>query len=67
MTPKEWLDKCDYEGGDILGGLQYGLTAENLDDSVPEFNKIIDQMHKLYVQLEDLSDEALEIAGYEFE
>lgn len=36
-TPKEWLDKADYEGGLEEAILGYGLTENSLDkDAAPD-------------------------------
>lgn len=40
MTPKEWLNKANYEGG-IYEGFTYGIRARDVDDSDPEFKALL--------------------------
>ncbi len=49
MTPKEFMDKCEWEGGGLLEGFEYGLTEEYLDNSIPEFKRCVKDMSNLYI------------------
>lgn len=71
LSPYAFLQKCDWEGGSILSGFKYGLRAAHLDDSNPEFNKIIKELEYLYEdykeECEELVKKALDVVEYEFE
>lgn len=55
MTPQKWLDKAGWAGG-IFEGLRYGLTAENLDDSDPGFNRAVDDLVVAYHNFSTVED-----------
>lgn len=45
MTPQEWLNKAEWEGGLIEAVGSYGLTSDYLDDSAPDgFKEAIDTL-----------------------
>lgn len=42
MTPDEWLDAADYEGG-IYAGFEYGLRPRDVDaETYPEFHTLLE-------------------------
>ena len=41
MTPQEFWDKCEHEGGGLFEGFEYGLRRGDLDESNPYFNDLI--------------------------
>lgn len=53
MTPKEFVDKCEWEGGGIGAGFEYGIDHGALDDSDPEFKELVKMAsiaHSAYVK-----------------
>lgn len=44
MTPGEFYQKCDYEGGLLEAVFGYGLTADDLDDSDPGLKQAIREL-----------------------
>jgi hypothetical protein len=51
-SPQEFLDKCAWEGGGILDGLEYGLTTGDLDDSDPVFKSLVRDVEEKYKALQ---------------
>jgi hypothetical protein len=51
-SPQEFLDKCAWEGGGIIEGLIYGLTADDLDDSDPVFKSLVRVVEERYKAME---------------
>ncbi|MBO0676902.1 hypothetical protein JRC04_05455 [Mycolicibacterium sp. S2-37] len=47
MTPAEFVNKADYEGGIEDAILGYGLTEDNLDDSDPAFKEAVRQFRTI--------------------
>ncbi|MDR6868748.1 hypothetical protein J2Y69_003372 [Microbacterium resistens] len=57
MTPDEWLNKADYEGG-ILSGLEYGLTEDDIDAAAhPEFHAQVVAIRAVFVVLRRMIDQ----------
>lgn len=48
MTPKQFLEKCECEGGGIHNGFEYGLTPLDLDDSHEEFKEAVKEAYNLF-------------------
>ncbi len=48
LCPKDFLDKCEWEGGNLYEGFEYGLTPQDLDDSNEDFKKIISEAYDLF-------------------
>ena len=59
MTPQEWLDKADWEGG-ILDGLAYGLRALDVKKKYPHFRSLISEAESLYAELDYVIDAILD-------
>ena len=69
MTPQEWLDKANYEGG-VYAGFEYGLHANDVDDSDPGFPWLLKTAESLandYVNAEAALLDYAEENGYEVE
>lgn len=49
MTPGEFAAKSDYEGG-ITSSLEYGLRADDLDDSDPDLKRAWFRLQLLWSQ-----------------
>ena len=71
MTPHEFLDKCQWEGGRLFIGFEYGLRAKDLDDSNPEFKALIQKYEDHYLEFKSVQDEieqeAIEAIEYDWE
>lgn len=65
MSPKEFLEKCECEGGGIHNGFDYGLTPSDLDDTHKEFKDAIQQAYKLFCQYDAAINRAEEILSFE--
>lgn len=50
MTPDEFMNKCVWEGGDLLTGFEYGLNGNHLDDSNPEFKQLVIDAHAKFCE-----------------
>lgn len=59
MTPKEFIRKCEWEGGALYEGFQYGLRLRDLDDSDPKFNKLVEEFEKHWIRTEKANEEML--------
>lgn len=57
MTPHEFCGKCEWEGDGIWGGFDYGLDADDLDDSDPVFKNWVSRLHKIFVRYKNVEDE----------
>lgn len=51
MTPEEFIAKIEWEGG-VLDALEYGLRAEDLDDSDPELKGAWSDLRNDWVNFE---------------
>lgn len=64
MSPNEWLNKVDYEGG-ILDGLDYGLSEHFIDgEKYPHFHELV---RTARIEYDRLLDTINEIEDYEGE
>jgi hypothetical protein len=69
MTPQEWLNKANYEGG-IYEGFTYGIRACDVDDSDPEFKALLGRAEIYALEFERAEDALLDYAddiGYNVE
>ena len=53
MTPDEFVNKVDWEGG-VLDALEYGLRSTELDDSNPALKGGWIELEKAWVDFEPL-------------
>jgi hypothetical protein len=56
MTPREFMDKCVWEGGDLISGFEYGLGPVDLDNSDPEFKKLIVTCYEKWTDFKYFAD-----------
>jgi hypothetical protein len=56
LKPDEFLSRCEWQGG-ILEGLIYGLNANDLDQTDPDFRKEIEHLTQKFDELLDEIDE----------
>lgn len=49
FTPCEFAWKCEWEGGGLTAGFEYGLMPDDLDDSDLEFNRLVNAAYEKYV------------------
>lgn len=68
ITPEQFLRECNAYGG-IAEGMDSGLRSHYMDNSNPEFKRIIRKIEDLYsefdAELELLVADALEAIGHE--
>ncbi len=64
MTPKEFMQKCAWEGGCLLSGFQYGLRASDLDDSDPTFKGLVEDAEAFYNNYERIVHKIEEKYGH---
>lgn len=50
ITPRQFLEKSQLEGGGIHFGFCYGLNPEDLDDSMPEYKKAVQNAYELFLK-----------------
>lgn len=46
MTKREFMDRCEWEGGGLSAGFEYGIGASYLDDGDPEFKAMVAEAEK---------------------
>jgi hypothetical protein len=56
MTPKEFVRKCEWEGGGLFEGFSYGLDSEDIDDSDPKFVKLVERFEKHWIKADKAHD-----------
>lgn len=69
-TPLEFMNKCQWEGGSVKDGIEYGLDENHLDDSIPEFKELIKKYAEAWKEFlsktEEIQDKCCELTEYEF-
>lgn len=48
MSPVRFLEKCEYQGGSLFHGYEYGLRSKDVDNSNPEFKKELEKFDIAY-------------------
>jgi len=56
MTPEEFLDKVEWEGG-IAQAVEYGLTSAHLDDPDSDFGRAWDRVVFAVEEFEQIAQE----------
>ena len=68
VTPEQFLKECDAYGG-IIECMNSGLRSTNLDNSNPQFKKIIRDIEDIYFEFDlevaSLYSQALELTSNE--
>jgi hypothetical protein len=41
MSKREFVEKCEWEGGGLVSGFEYGIGANYLDDKDPIFKEMV--------------------------
>lgn len=53
MTPQEFIDKCDWEGGILEGIFGYGLRSKHLDIQEGEFYDAVVRLESMREEIEE--------------
>lgn len=64
MTPKEFMEKCAYEGGNLEVGFDYGLRASDLDDSDKVFKDMVESAEVFYLDFGREAEKVYKKYGY---
>lgn len=59
MTAQELAEKFEWEGG-VIGGLEYGLSPDDLNDNDPELKQIFEELYAKWIELEPLVEKLYE-------
>ena len=64
MTPEEFCQKCEYEGG-LYDGFRYGLTEDHIDPSLDfaEFRELVRKARCYFLGFELARDMVADLAG----
>lgn len=69
MSPKDFLSKLNWEGG-LFEGFTYGLRVEDLDNSDPDFNEIINKYQSEFIKFKNyqqLTEQLLMACEHDFQ
>lgn len=56
MTPEEFIDRCDWEGGIWNGIFGYGLKETDLDRTEGEFYDAVKELSSMRERIQKLTD-----------
>lgn len=56
MNPRNFFTKCEWEGGGLFEGFDYGLTPDDLDNSDPELKELVQRAYVNFRHFKDIDD-----------